>query len=195
MEEKECVICKKLFSTNRKNKISCSLQCAEIREANLQRDRAEILNKRQRDNYPKNKEKYKSYYQTHKKEILEQRKIRYQNNREQCLEQRKEYRENNSEKVKECKKQSSIKYREENNNKANEYYKNNPERRKKNMVRAMTRHFHNKEKKECEKCGSTENLEFHHPEPYKVDNFQVLCRECHQEETQKNKPKMESIFN
>lgn len=36
-------------------------------------------------------------------------------------------------------------------------------------------------KVQCEGCGTKENLLFHHLQPLRYDNFQVLCDECHYE--------------
>ena len=35
---------------------------------------------------------------------------------------------------------------------------------------------------ELDKCGSTENLEFHHLDYNSPDNFMIFCRNCHLEE-------------
>jgi 5-methylcytosine-specific restriction endonuclease McrA len=48
---------------------------------------------------------------------------------------------------------------------------------------------HKEEKRSCAKCGSTENLEFHHEIPLDMggttcdENIVVLCRSCHQRVT------------
>lgn len=65
----------------------------------------------------------------------------------------------------------------------------------KGLIRASTKYHYRNKKEKCEVCGTTENLEFHHPEPYNDKIFEVLCKKHHLEEHNKQKEiKMENIF-
>ena len=65
-----------------------------------------------------------------------------------------------------------------------QYRKHNPENEKRREHFAYLRE-HGVEKRFCAKCGSTENLEFHHEIPLDMggttcdENIVVLCRSCH----------------
>ena len=63
------------------------------------------------------------------------------------------------------------------------------------LIRASTKYHYRNKKTKCERCPETENLEFHHPEPYDVHKFKVLCKKHHLEAHNKQKEtKMENIF-
>lgn len=189
-KNKFCIECKKEYTPTGCKQKCCSPECLESYEKKYNREYAREY--RKTDQWKAYSEANKKrYYELHKEELKESARLRYSQNKEHCLLKRKEYRETNPDKVKECKKQSYQKHIEKNNEKGR-IYNQNPERKMKNSVRGLTRHFHKEDKKECSNCKSTENLEFHHPEPYNKDNFIVLCKECHLNIT---KPKMESIFN
>lgn len=75
--------------------------------------------------------------------------------------------------------------KEELNKYAREHYAKNPERRKKVIIRQLTRNKYKKDK--CQHCDSKESLEFHHllneKGEYDIDLFLILCRNCHLKET------------
>jgi hypothetical protein len=95
--------------------------------------------------------------------LKNQAQARYLKNREHRMGLTKTWRQRNKEHVAELER--------------GYYYKNNTRHR----VRKETyRLYHNLLKTtQCDNCGSKDKLEFHHPEPYKIDNFVVLCFNCH----------------
>ena len=164
-----------------KNKERILLKRKEYREKNRdiialkkkqdRLDKIEQYKENDRENYEKNKDRYK-----------ENARRFYQMNKEKILNKHKEN-------------------RTEISKKANEMDNSNPERRKKTIIRAtLNKEFErgNVEKKECSKCHTTDNLNFHH-EDYNTKEYKVLCKKCHLEEHEKigyKLPiKMESIFN
>ena len=81
-------------------------------------------------------------------------------------------------------------WHKENRGKRNDYYKNyywtNKDKFKeylikhsdKNKIRRLTRANFQKAKK-CDKCGSIDNLEFHHWDYNNASFFITLCKRCH----------------
>ena len=61
---------------------------------------------------------------------------------------------------------------------ARKYYYQNRDRK---IIRTKTYQTYSNLLKtsECDNCGSKDRLEFHHPEPYRFDNFVILCFNCH----------------
>ncbi len=119
------------------------------------------------------KQRKREYYLNNKEEILNKRKIDYNENQEKLLQRRKDYREQKPESVKLSRRMSAKKNQEKN--------------REKNSIRAKTKKNYSHKKIKCERCEETENLEFHHPEPYEVDKFKILCKKHHLEAHNKQK--------
>lgn len=115
------------------------------------------------------KEFEKRRYKKNKDKRSLSRKKYYLKNKEKVLRKSKEYRQKNKEKYKTYQKK---------------YYQNNKE---KNRERRFANYYKEILKKsKCEKCGSKENLEFHHLN-YKRKTFDVmiLCMNCHKKEHRK----------
>jgi len=74
------------------------------------------------------------------------------------------------------------KNRDKNNRTQNEYYHNHKERQ---LIRVRTQNLFGHLKVRCQECGSIDDLQFHHPEPLRVDNFKILCKNCHMKEHNK----------
>lgn len=112
------------------------------------------------------KRKYlKEYRQKNKEYIKKTSQERYIRNREQRLAKVKEWAQNNKDKIR---KSSKKKY--------------DKDRERKIIAQKTRNHYrHLRENAICEKCDSNEDIQFHHPEPYRFNIFQVLCADCHRE--------------
>jgi len=188
---KICEECQEEFEPTGAKQKCCSDKCKQIHETEYNRKYAKKYRATE-NGKNKTREISKKYYLNNKEEILKKQKESYNQDKKKFTQKRKEYRDNNQEKVKNSKRISYQKNILKNNEKG-KIYNQQPERKKKNSIRGLTRHYHNKEKNKCDLCDETENLEFHHPEPYNVNNFKILCKKHHIEEH--NKLKMEDIFN
>jgi hypothetical protein len=136
----------------------------KYREKNKERI-AEIKRKSRLRNLEKNKEKDRLRYEENKDKIKNNAKEYYYNNKDKILTKRKINREKLSEYAKQA-------------------YYNNPERRRKNILRSQTKKEYergNIMKDKCNKCGSKEQLEFHHYNYNSWKNHIVLCKKCHLE--------------
>ncbi len=143
----------------------------------------------------KNPNYRKEYYQ--KQEVKAHRKDYREKNKNKIKEQMKEYhkkwyqenKEKIGQKVKEYYQKPEVKirikkykenYREKNKEKIREYFRQIYQKNKEIMkIRDKTQKLFRDSKIECENCGSKEDLQFHHLKPYRYDNFQILCRQCH----------------
>ena len=192
--KKECIICHKEFNpTNGRQKTCEDDNCKKEQERNSNKKYQKEYRQRE-DVKPLLKKISKNYYSNNREKVLQKSKEKYSKEKEIILDKRKDYREKNPDKVKECKK---ISYQKNiiKNNERGRIYNQNPERKKKNSIRGLTRHHNKNKKRKCEKCNETENLEFHHPEPYEVNKFKVLCKKHHLEEHNGEKDtKFEDIF-
>ena len=90
----------------------------------------------------------------------------YYNNKETCLQRMGKYR-------------NKEKDNERNRLKFNRLYKEDAEFKKKKLLRG--KHQYSVKKEFCVKCRSKENLQIHHLDYDKLDEFEVLCRKCHRE--------------
>ena len=133
-------------------------------QINWQKRNRKKINEWHRKYYEKNKEKCKEYWNRNRERILIYQKEYYEKNREKRLKQIKEYQ----------KRTGYLSDKTEN-------------RRKKAIIKVGTRKKYKNRKMKCEKCGFTEKLEFHHLNPYRKDNFIVLCHNCHIQEHRKLK--------
>jgi len=70
------------------------------------------------------------------------------------------------------------------NRKYNSRMKDNSYFKLKKRVRQLTRMKYGKALV-CSECGSTNNVQYHHPRPYRKSVFVNLCIDCH-EEAEKN---------
>jgi hypothetical protein len=144
--------------------------------------------KKAKENYKKHREKrilaVKAYYQINSEEIKKKNREYYYANREEKKQKQREY--NNREEIK---KQHKI-YRELNREKIREFdrqYRKNP----KKIIRTQAKRLADKlniRLKECSACGSTNNLERHHPDYTRPHKIVILCRDCHREWHINNKP-------
>lgn len=191
---KDCVECQEEFKPTSAGQRCCSTKCLKIKETEYNRKYTQKYRKTERGSKI-SKEISKRYYLNNKEKIKKKSNENYNKNKEEYLLKRKEYREKNPEKVKESKRISYQKNIEKNNIKGR-IYNQNPERKIKNSIRGLTRYHFNDKKNKCDKCDSTEDLEFHHLEPYKAEVFEILCKKHHLEEHNKPKQiKIEDIFN
>lgn len=97
-------------------------------------------------------------------------------NPEKFRETKQKWRNNHKEEQRQKERERIIKFRQRHP----DYYKNKlPEAREKARIKAITNHKL-KKKSNCERCGSTENLEFHHKKyTAKPEDIMTLCRTCH----------------
>lgn len=105
-------------------------------------------------------------------------------------EQQREYRLKYPDRWRERQNKSYLKHREERLKQSREYYQANKDKIK---ARTLARYHKDKEKvkaerlaealvplgEKCEECGSTEDLERHHPDYSKALEVRTLCRKCH----------------
>lgn len=103
----------------------------------------------------------RDYRKRNKEKIAPVAHKKYMRRREYFNEKVKEWHQNNKKKR---------------NKKHNEYYHKNKEIQ---LIRRKTEYYFGNLKKKCNRCGSTERLHFHHPEPVRYDVFMVLCKDCH----------------
>ena len=137
------------------------------------------------------RENSKRNYYKHRDKILLKRKEKYNKESEQIKElSKKSYYKHKQRKIKnqigwnkenkDRLKLASQKYvknhKEKINKYAKEYYCKNKEIM---QVRELTRHYFKNLKKECQNCGSNQDLQSHHPKPYRFDVFEILCNICH----------------
>jgi len=131
------------------------------------------------------KQKKREYYHKNKEKILEKRKKYYEENKEKIAKRRKETRDYKE--IYRKRRESFLidhkKYYLSEKGKATRRkrdrlkYHNDEEFRLKKKARDIARRIPLKES--CEICGSTENLEHHHPDYSKPREVQTLCIICH----------------
>ena len=115
------------------------------------------------------------YYREHKEEIAVKRKQYYLEHREELLARNHEYYRLNREKRLAHDRDYYRNHREELLAKKKEYYYNNQKKR----AAKATAWYRIPLSSECNSCGSTENLERHHPDYNKPLEIITLCRRCH----------------
>ena len=105
------------------------------------------------------------------------------------LTHQKEYNKNNMERIRAYKK----KWQKENRDKQNGYTEkhrlSSPKRFERHRTRNITRWYEGKKvpKREvCMKCGTKNDLEYHHKDYSKPFEVDVLCKKCHGEEHVQN---------
>jgi len=121
-------------------------------------------------------------------------KEREGNKKEMCsIYYSREYRKNNKDKIRLVVHKKNLRTKKERAEYSKKWQKENHERYRAS-IRKRRKQFPEKERLrkktislfkdlrdngECELCNSKLKVEFHHPEPYKYDVFQILCRKCH----------------
>lgn len=104
----------------------------------------------------------------------------YQRRKGYILHHKKEFYKENKEKILDKVKQYQVKPKAK--QKRKDYYhnveKSDSEFRMKNKVRLLSK-THVKKGDKCEKCGSVQDLQFHHPDYSKPYFVMTLCRTCH----------------
>jgi hypothetical protein len=115
----------------------------------------EHIHKVARAKYLRNKEKYNAHSRWYYRQDPVKRRLKA-----------KEYRKAHPEKI-----------RQESRDKYKKY-------RKQFLIGAKTRNKYKDLLKNgrCEECGSNKQLQFHHPKPYRVNTFKLLCQICHYKE-------------
>lgn len=111
---------------------------------------------------------YGKWYKSENKEKIQKQKgIYFKENREHILKSLKEWNKNNPDKVRE---RSRVRLLD-------------PNQKRDSLVRAKTYSKFKHMRKECQKCGSDGELEFHHTTtPIVFDKFKILCYDCHRGE-------------
>ena len=123
----------------------------------------------------------KEYRQRNKEHIAKVAKAKYLRNREKYLAKYKEYYHNDPLKrrlyAKEYRRTHPQKIAQESRDNYRKY-------RKQTLIGAKTRNKYKALLKNgrCEECGSSEKLQFHHPKPYRINTFKLLCQICHYKE-------------
>ena len=118
----------------------------------------------------------------------------YQRNKERILKRNKEWRQNNKERKKLIDKEWYEKNKDTENYKKNKRETSRQLRKKypKKMIARNKARYLKGIPNVCEECGSNENLEKHHPDYSQPSNVVVLCRDCHNIETELSRRKNEN---
>lgn len=130
--------------------------------------------------YLENKERIKEYNKRWKEQHREEY-LKYHKERHKKLQQTEGYRDKRKKQYKNW----ALRNKKHLSKKARDYRKNNPFIKERDKLRhfALMKLKENiiKERKKCEKCGTTENLEIHHRnyQSNELNNLVLLCHNCH----------------
>jgi hypothetical protein len=130
-----------------------------------------------------NKEKFKKYREA-KKEYYEEyqkkyQKKYYQENKNKLNKQARQYQSKNKEKIRKQHREYYLKNKKRKYEQSRRWVLDNPQ---KTLAHRQTYNAIQKGflvKQSCEICGSTLNIEAHHPDYNKPLNIIWLCRDCH----------------
>lgn len=123
------------------------------------------------------KAKYKRYRETHRAQCIEATRNWQKRNPERVREIHRAYRQRHPEVGAKWRKENREKVRESNRRHIERY----PEKR---TARIKAQYIPLGEK--CEECGTTQNLEHHHPDYSKPLEVVTLCRKCHNKKNRIN---------
>ena len=116
-----------------------------------------------------------THYQKYREAHLQERKRYYYRHREKCLEYDREYYQKNRERILARKKRHRQEHHDEILRKQREYREKTKEKKKAQNLAHTSIPLDDK----CSSCGSTENLERHHPDYSKPLEVVTLCQSCH----------------
>lgn len=179
---KECIICNKKYSPNSNVQKTCSKKCRKEKDKRVikeyrKKNKEEIKIKKRlydkkyrKENKKRLNKTSRKYYQKYKNTKIRDYRLR---NKKKILLYNKEYYKRNKDKFREYFQKDKGKYRIRIRN-----YK------KKFKIKTNARNYaktHNQKNEKCSRCGSEENLEFHHTD-YEKNKGLTLCRKCHKKE-------------
>jgi len=131
--------------------------------------------------YQKYKKTYQAYAQSHRDQINRGQRERYKLNprrykTKKYMDYQREYQRNWNKRHPLQRKEMQRKYKREHPEKQREYASRYPEKVK---AHSIANNLKIPLEPECFLCGSTENLEKHHPNYSKPKLVQTVCKQCH----------------
>lgn len=121
------------------------------------------------------------YYRKHKERVQAQSKAYIEKNRDKWNAYQRQYARQNREKRTASRRKWREKNKEKDNARHRAYYEENKENMRRMYRAARAAQRHTVLDNECVFCGSTENLERHHPDYDKPLEFLTFCRKCHRQ--------------
>lgn len=115
-----------------------------------------------------------THYQKYREAHLQQRRRYYYRHREECLEYHRQHYRKNRERILARKRKHRQEHHDEILQKQKEYRERNKIKIRAHNLASSIPLGH-----QCSLCGSTENLERHHPDYSKPLEIVTLCESCH----------------